>query len=149
MSGKNGALTAAEIHACDTRPLERVEVPEWGGHVFVRTMGGNERDEFDLSFVDEDTGKRNLAGIRARVAVACVCDANGKRLFTNTQDLEKLSIANGAALDRVFEIAGRLNRLTEKDIKDLVGNSSGAPSATSGSRSQPAKAGRSPKPSAA
>lgn len=149
MGGDNGALTAEEILGFNDRPIQRVDVPEWGGrHVYIRTIGGDERDRYEQSFFDLDSGKRkgDMAGIRSRLVAICACDAEGNALFTAGQILA-LGKKNAAALDRLYEVARKLNGLSDADIQELAGNSSSDPSGDSGTSSQKAKVGRSPKPS--
>lgn len=151
MGGDNGALTVDEILKLEDRPIERVDFPDnipgWGGrHVYIRTIGGKDRDNFDLSFVDLETGKvrGGEKNVRARLVACCACSRDGIRMFSDKQ-VEALGTKNGAALDLIYERARKLNRMGEKDIQELVGNLSGDPSGDSGSLSQPVKAGRSPK----
>ena len=152
MSGKNGALTAEEIFKLEDRPIERVDFPEripgWGGHhVFIRSIGGDERDGYELSFSDDEGKlKKDKRGIRSKLVALCACNEEGVRLFTDVQ-AKALGSRNAAALDLMYTAARRLNGISEEDIQELAGNSSGGRSAASGSRSQHAKAGQSPKPS--
>lgn len=100
-------------------PTERVSVPEWGGDVFVRMLTGGERDYFESSINDaRASGNTN---IRARLASMTVCDESGKRLFSDS-DMPAIAQLSAAALDRVFEVSARLNRLRKEDIDELEGN---------------------------
>ena len=42
-------LSKEAILAADDLPREKVNVPEWGGEVLVRTMSGTDRDAFEAS----------------------------------------------------------------------------------------------------
>ena len=122
------SLTKDQILRADDLPREQVDVPEWGGSVFVRTMTGAERDAFEQSIV-EDSG-RNLANLRARLAVLTVVDADGARLFADS-DAMVLGGKSAAALSRVFNVAQRLNALTNSDVEELGKNSAAGQSADS------------------
>lgn len=113
-------LTRAAILEAEDLPRERVEVPEWGGSVYVRTMTGAEKDRFEF---DETraTEKRTPEGARARLLVVTLVDEAGQRLFTE-QDMETLGAKSSAALDRCYEVAARLNRLTARDFEFLLKN---------------------------
>ncbi|MGC4031481.1 MAG: phage tail assembly chaperone [Tepidisphaeraceae bacterium] len=120
-------LNAESILASADLPTESVEVPEWNGTVYVRTMSGTDRDAFEASMIDTkkpaENGKPagNLKNIRARLCVLTVCDQNGNRLFTDDQ-ADALGAKSSKALDRVFEVAQRLNGLGAKDVEALQGN---------------------------
>ena len=65
-------LTKDEILRADDLRLERVEVPEWGGEVVLRTMTGTERDAFEAELVEGreqgggGVGRINYRNLRAR-----------------------------------------------------------------------------------
>lgn len=113
-------LTRDQIMSCDDLQRELVDVPEWGGDVYVRTMTGSERDAYEMRMVaDRDKGGiTGIHDIRATLAALTVCDEDGAPLFSLT-DIEALGRKSCAALDRVCEVAQRLNRLTAADIVEL------------------------------
>lgn len=110
-----------------------VSVPEWDAQVYVRTLTGTERDAFEAAI--SSGGKQvNLIGMRARLAVATVCDGEGNRIFKDS-DVEALGRKSAKALSRIFDVASALNGLSESDVEDLVGNSGGEPIGVSSSGS--------------
>jgi hypothetical protein len=127
---------------------EECDVPEWGGTVLVRALSGTERDSYESSCMQERPvldarGKpikgrtemvRTLANVRAKLVVRCIVDSDGSRLFTDT-DAAALGEKSAAPLDRVFEVAARLSRLSEEDIEELAKNSGAAQSGDSSSTS--------------
>lgn len=126
-------LTAADILAVDDRKIVPIDVPEWGGRVHVRTISGVERDAYEDSLW-QLRGKNRVftqRNIRAKLVAVAACDKNGNRLFSDTQ-VEQLGLKNSAALDRLFDAAQRLNKITDKDIEELVKNSESAQSDDSG-----------------
>lgn len=122
-------LSREEILAALDLPMEEVQVPEWGGSVFVRTMTGSERDAFEFWFC-KNPGK----DIKANVLVRTICDENRKAIFTEA-DIEGLSAKSAAALDRCYEVATRLSRLMPADIEELKKTSMITPPASSTSAS--------------
>lgn len=125
-------LSKSAILAADDLKTEDVEVPEWGGTVRVRAFSGRERDEFEASLVRGDGKDRkvDLTNMRARLVALTVVDETGQKLFTH-DDVDLLGAKSGAALDRVFAVAQKLNGLSGADVEELTKNSSGAPSADS------------------
>ncbi len=121
---KTAILTANDLQT------EDVEVPEWGGAVRVRSFTGRERDAFESSMVRGDGRDRkvDLTNMRARLVGLTVIDETGQRLFTD-EEVDLLGAKSGAALDRVFAIAQKLNGLSGADVEELSKNSSGVPSA--------------------
>lgn len=122
---KDAILGASDIQT------EDVPVPEWGGTVRVAAMDGLARDRF-IELQGE--GKAALSEFHARVLVACVVGEDGKLLFS-ADDAELLRSKSSAALDRVVEVAIRLNKLGADAVEESVKNSGAAPSGDSGSGS--------------
>ena len=129
-------LSKSTILCANDLQTEDVEVPEWGGAVRVRSFTGRERDAFESSMVRGDGRDRkvDLTNMRARLVGLTVIDETGQRLFTD-EEADLLGAKSGAALDRVFAIAQKLNGLSGADVEELSKNSSGVPSAVSTSAS--------------
>ena len=129
-------LTKAGILAANDLKTEDVDVPEWGGAVRVRSFTGRERDAFEAAMVRGDGKDRkvDLTNMRARLVGLTVIDEAGQRLFTD-EEVDLLGAKSGAALDRVFAVAQKLNGLSGADVEELTKNSSGGPSAASTSGS--------------
>lgn len=123
-------LTKATILAASDLKTEDVEVPEWGGTVRVRSFTGRERDAFEAGMVRGDGKDRkvDLTNMRARLVGLTVIDEAGQRIFTD-EEVDLLGAKSGAALDRVFAVAQKLNGLSGADVEELAKNSSGGPSA--------------------
>lgn len=123
------SLSKAQIlAAADTPPPTPVDVPEWGGTVYVRVMSGVERDAFEASVITD--GQVDLANARAKLVVRVLCDEHGNRLLDDA-DLDALGRRSAIALNRVYAVAQRINRLTPDDIEDLVKNSASVRGAAS------------------
>ncbi len=114
------ALTRDQILSADDLKKELVSVPEWGGDVWVRTLTGDKRDQFEALIVEQQTVDALYgSGIRARFAAWTICDEKGNLLFTE-DDVAELGKKSSAALDRVFEVCQRLNHLSAADVDELA-----------------------------
>lgn len=115
------ALSREDILSTGSVKVEKISVPEWGGDVFIRVMESAERDAFEAASL-ERKGASKMANIRARLAAIVLCDESGKRLFADA-DAPALGKKLASALDRVFEAASKLNRLSKEDVEELEKNS--------------------------
>jgi hypothetical protein len=111
-------LGKAEIESVDDRAYAEVEVPEWGGTVRVRRMDGCERDAFEARQIKEP-----YKDVRARLAVATVCDGDGKLVFGEI-DVPAVTRKSAKALDRIFAVSTRLSGISKEDVDELKKNSS-------------------------
>lgn len=110
-------LTKELVLGANDRPLEKVEVPQWGGHVYVRTMSARERDRFETSWTGDKS--KDFDNLRARMAVATVCDKEGQLLFS-PEDAEALGQKSAQALDVLAEVMQRLNGISNADVAELL-----------------------------
>ena len=116
------ALTRDLILGSKDLPSEAVDVPEWGGVIWVRTLTGKERDAFEQRCQDQKRGDGILiAGLKAQLAALTIVDENGDRLFEDG-DADELNTKSAAAIDRVWQVASRLNGLAPGDVEELAGN---------------------------
>ena len=105
-------LSKDAILAADDLPRETVNVPEWGGEVLVRSMSGTDRDAFEASLIEKDGRMEN---VRARLVALTLCDAQGDRLFDDSE-IVTLGRKSARALDRVFSVAQRLNGIGVEQV---------------------------------
>ena len=127
-------LTREQILKSDDLPLEKVDVPEWGGSVYMRTLTGKQRDEFEqLAFDRQKKKNLDIRGCKVKLVAMCLCDKDGKVLFGGRDDESKLIEKSGAALQRLSEVAQRLSGMNEKEIEDIVADFEEGPNASSGS----------------
>lgn len=115
----------AILGAADGR-FQDVEVPEWGGVVRVKVMTGAERDAFESLVIARSKLGQLTENMRATVVAATVVDEKGAQIFTEA-DIEALGRKSWVALERVADVAARLNRLTDGDVEEIRKNSGPSP----------------------
>ena len=113
-------LTAADILNCDDSSKEKINIPEWGGDVYIKVMSGSERDSWEL-YYGKEIEKTNSVNVRSKLAGLTLCDEQGKRLFSDGQ-IAALGKKSGSALERVYVESLRINKVTESDIEALEKN---------------------------
>ena len=114
------ALNKQDILTVQDCKVVEVNVPEWGGSVFVKVMSGKQRDaweEFVVAHKDKD-GKINTAGLRSMLVATCVCDEFGNALFTD-EDIPDIEKKNASVLQRIFDEAAKLNGLTGESAEAI------------------------------
>lgn len=109
-------LNREAILSANDSKMETIPVPEWGGEVFIKTISAGERDRWELAV----QGKK-IEDIRSSLLVQCVCDDNGGLLFSPS-DIGELSRKASAPIQRLFNAAVKLNRVSGEDIEELEKN---------------------------
>jgi hypothetical protein len=115
----------AILQCAPVLPKELVEVPEWGGSVWVRTVSASERDKLEMEW--ERTKRVHF---RARLVFVCACDEAGAPLFRET-DIPCLGAKSTTAVTRICDVAFRLNGFTKTEIEELEKNSQSDPASDS------------------
>lgn len=113
-------LTKEQILSAPDMQLEEVEVPEWGGSIFVRPMSGIDRDAMEAFVIERNESlgpKAAVEQIRAWSIARTTCTEDGTLLFSK-EDIPELNKKNSAALDRIFKVIRRLSGLTEDAKKN-------------------------------
>jgi len=114
---KDQILTADDIKHQD------VNVPEWGGTVRIAVMSAKARDAYEASTI-KVVGKRiepDMVNARAKLVAACAITEDGKQMFTPAE-IEKLGAKSSTAIERLADVASRLNGLSNEAIEDTVKN---------------------------
>ena len=106
-------LSASQIIAADDSKIEAIEVPEWGGTVYVKTLRGTDRDAFE-----ESLSKEKDKPFRSRFLVMTLCDDRGSLLFKPEQ-VSALGEKSSLVLNRVFDAAWAINYFTPEKVEEL------------------------------
>ena len=99
---------------------EAVEVPEWGLTVWVTNISAADRVKWESS-IPSTNGKANLVGLKERFLVSCLVDEEGNRIF-NDSDADALGAKSSIAVDRLWQVADRLNAVSDKQIESAEEN---------------------------
>jgi len=115
------SLTRDQILDAKDRTLEPVDVPEWGGTLYLQQMSAAQAATFRaamLQAVDSQTASivdaELLTRMERRVVAWCATDADGKRLFTDEDADTLLGDKSPAVITRLSEKALELSALTEE-----------------------------------
>jgi hypothetical protein len=93
---------------------EIVDVPEWGGQVTIRALSAKNREIMRESVTGED-GEVDITALKVKLIIMSAIDKDGNRLFEQN-DFNGLSNKCATAIERLFVVAQRLSKLTNKDL---------------------------------
>lgn len=110
-------LSDDDILKADELPVIPVDVPEWGGRVYVATLRADERDQLEARLAEYP----EQVGMRAYVCAFCICNEKGERRFLNELDVAAGKIGRRAApgVLRVFAAADKANGITQHSLADI------------------------------
>lgn len=110
------SLNREAILAADDRPVEQVDVPEWGGAVNVRALSGEQRGKIEQLAYDIQQDKASVADMYVQLALWSVVDGAGERLF-DASDHDALAQKSGTALEKIGLRAMRISGLSADAIE--------------------------------
>lgn len=118
------ALTKADLFNNRPMPVKLVDVPDLGGHVYVRTLTAAEKDAYEASQVkvgkDGDL-EPQLANASGNLAALVICDEQGRRLFED-DDAGELGRLPAPVLAPIVAEARKINGMNRKAVEDAKGN---------------------------
>lgn len=124
-------LTMQQILAApDMEGTQRVDVPEWGGHVYVCKLSGGEGDAWAHRHDGEDDAKPD---VRASMVAMCMSDADSNKLCVDKAQAQALGDKSIAALNRVFDSGMNFNGMTRAADEAAAKNSEATTESDSGS----------------
>ena len=120
------SVTGEHALQSEDLPREPLNIPEWGGDVYVRVLAGDERAKIQRAI------DKNSETLSALIVQLCTVDDVGAQMF-KADDISRLHKKSGLVLDRIVTKCHKINKLDEKEIEDLAKNSDETPSDSSGS----------------
>ena len=125
-------LTKEQISEADDRPTLELEIPEWGGHVLLRTLSGAQRDSFEAGIIDKHGNATKLANLRARFAALVLVKEDGSPMYT-VEQAAQLGTKSANALTRIWDKGREFNKMDADAIESAEENSEAAQSGSYGS----------------
>lgn len=113
MSIREKALAYKEL------PRKELYIPEWDCTVYIRTLGQRERTRWEQ--ITTNNKGRRTDDILAQFVVLCVCEEDGRPAFT-AADIPELLESSSVPFQRIWEVAGPMNRFTVQDAEELAKN---------------------------
>lgn len=110
-----------EILTTKDKAFEDVWIEDWETYVRIAVMPGDERDEWEQQIVAQ-RDQKNYRGVRSGLVARVMVDEHGQRLVTTPEQIKALGEKSAKVLDLLFAVARRVNKLDQKDIKELEGN---------------------------
>lgn len=115
-------LTGADILSAKDCDLLPVDIPEWGGRVYVKQMTASERDQFEADLADAEAKHGARGSYSAKLAVRVACNKDGERLFQDS-DHGAVGRKSAFAVRRIVNAAQTSSALSATALDDAVKNS--------------------------
>lgn len=123
------------LATCNDTVYESVPVPEWGNRtVWVRSLTNEEKSAYEESCLTtkrkivngkaKESKETNILVVRAKLVVLATCKGEGDPApVLAPSDYKLILKRNASAVERIFDVAAKLSRLTKEDVEELAGNS--------------------------
>lgn len=120
MAPRKPGLTAEQITAAKDFRIEPLEMPAWGGTVYVRSLSLRDGRVFQSVSASAAQGTFNIDDMVKIVAVT-LCDADGRRLFSddNIEALVEKGLDNiRVVFDKAVQVIGLTKSGVDEEKKD-------------------------------
>jgi len=126
--------TGAQLEKIEVR-AELVRVVPWRRKVWVQELTGEELDEYrePMSVIDSKNNiKLNLKESSLRLLAMAIRDANGNRIYPNTEaGIKILGKMPSSGLEIIAKVARQLSGMGEEEVEVEAGKSEPTPSSHS------------------
>lgn len=127
MANKKFLNTPADIIDRNDIRYEEIYIAEWDAWVMIRGMTAADRDLYDVlasKYQAEGRNEKNSGSlkIRALAAALCIVHSDTKARMFSIQDIEALTLKNGAALDTIFEAVQVMSGMGTSALKRALEN---------------------------
>lgn len=112
-------LNRSQILGCNDIKIDKIDVPEWGGEVGIKTLSLRDRDALDCAILNRRG--EDYTGIKSLWASRVICDDTGTPLFSDC-DLPALSDKSEAVISRIVEYSKRTSGVAPGDVADAEKN---------------------------
>lgn len=112
---------AAILAKKNSLPRQEVQIPEWEGSVWVRSLTVGERDQIDSEFNAARNKGKTPDNLRARMIIKGCCDEQGQALFTEA-DLAEINKLPATVLEKIFDSILRINRIGAGAVEEAEKN---------------------------
>ena len=123
MNGDARALSRTDILAAQDLVQTEIDVPEWGGKLYLRGLSAAERSAYENRFRtlrQEDPEQASLKAVVLLIAMTAI-SSDGRPVFTE-EDLDALAAKSFDVLLKVFHAARRVNGMAAGDDEDAEKN---------------------------
>jgi len=105
--------------AAAPRKPQKVQIEGIGLDLYVRTMTVGERDSWELSCLQSESGKVPK-DFRSKYLCRTLCDSDGKRLWSD-EEWQEIAGMDSGIVSALFDAASKHNKLSEADVVELAG----------------------------
>lgn len=112
-------LTFTDILGINDKPVHQIEVPQWNGCVYVRSMDAEERSELEDMFMKVKVAGAGTGKFRKELLKRTLVNKDGSAMLIDDAHATQLMKKNSSAVELIFEKACELNGFRSKDVDTL------------------------------
>ena len=119
--GISDFLSADDILSANDIKLVRVDVPEWGGAIYIRPITISQMEKIEQMLApDQNKKRRKITYLRETMLVMSIVNPNTLAPIFTRKDMPKLAMKSAAATERVFDQCLKLSGFKQEDVDELV-----------------------------
>ena len=111
-------LSIADILAIEDKPIHKMEIEEWNGVIYVRTMDAEERSQLEDIFAKIKVAG-NTGRFRKEMLKRTLVKKDGTPMLEEDVVASQFMKKNSQIVERIFEKCCELNGFRERDVETL------------------------------
>jgi hypothetical protein len=119
MSIDSKDLTIADVFGVEDKLSESLDIPEWGGRIYVRVMSAKERSEIEDLYLKISDAKKETGKFRKELIRRTWVDKSGNLMITDDAVATHMMNKSALIIERIFEKACEVNGFRQKDVEVL------------------------------
>ena len=112
-------LSINDILSIEDKQLEKLEIKEWNGCIYIKTMSAKERSELEDLYMRMKSSKSNTGKFRKEMLRRTVTNSNGALLLSDDALAEHFMTKSSLVIENIFERACELNGFRERDVETI------------------------------
>ncbi len=117
----NKFLTKERIKSAKDVVYKEVNVIEWDGKVYIKSLSAVEREELRKEVGEDPEKEMDLIKLQMKMLSLTIVGENKERLFTK-EDIEWLQNKSATVLERLFLIAQKMSGLGVEVTEEITKN---------------------------
>jgi hypothetical protein len=119
MSIDSKDLTIADVFGVEDKLSESLDIPEWGGRIYVRVMSAKERSEIEDLYIKITDAKKETGKFRKELIRRTWVDKSGNLMIIDDAVATHMMNKSALIIERIFEKACEVNGFRQKDVEVL------------------------------
>jgi hypothetical protein len=112
-------LTIEDILTLEDKEIQRVEIEQWDGFIYIRLLSAKERSEIEDLFTKMQGKNLDSGKFRKELLKRTWVTKSGNPMLTDEAIAQHVMNKSATAIEEIFETSCEINAFRKKDVEEL------------------------------